>query len=148
MLTPSPAVASNTVASSADTPATSRHTVAPGDTLYNISRRYNLSVAELKTLNQLDGEAVKLGQTLAVKLMATAVAAAAPSASPAKADKADKPEHKEVRKEYVVQRGDTLFSIARKFNIDHDDLKKWNPTHALARLQPGFKLTLWTSSLR
>ena len=148
VLTPSPAVASNTVASSADTPATSRHTVAPGDTLYNISRRYNLSVAELKTLNQLDGEAVKLGQTLAVKLMATAVAAAAPSASPAKADKADKPEHKEVRKEYVVQRGDTLFSIARKFNIDHDDLKKWNPTHALARLQPGFKLTLWTSSLR
>jgi membrane-bound lytic murein transglycosylase D len=70
------------------------------------------------------------------------------TASPAKADKADKPEHKEVRKEYVVQRGDTLFSIARKFNIDHDDLKKWNPTHALARLQPGFKLTLWTSSLR
>jgi hypothetical protein len=33
-------------------------------------------------------------------------------------------------------------------NLDHDDLKKWNPTHALARLQPGFKLTLWTSSLR
>ena len=34
--------------------------------------------------------------------------------------------------------------IARKFNIDHDDLKKWNQTKALARLQPGFKLTLWT----
>ena len=63
VLTPSPAVASNTVASSADTPATSRHTVAPGDTLYNISRRYNLSVAELKTLNQLDGEAREAGAT-------------------------------------------------------------------------------------
>jgi len=47
-------------------------------------------------------------------------------------------------KSYVVQKGDTLFSIARKFNIDHDDLKKWNQTKALARLQPGFKLTLWT----
>lgn len=128
----------------ADAPAaSSRHTVVAGDTLYNISRRYDLSVAELKTLNQLDGEALKLGQTLAVKLMATAVAAAAPaSLSPARSPT------KEVRKEYVVQKGDTLFSIARKFNIDHDDLKRWNPSRMLARLQPGFKLTLWTVGMR
>lgn len=131
--------------SDAPTPALSRHTVESGDTLYNISRRYNLSVAELKALNQLDSEALKLGQTLAVKLMATAVAAAAPASSSKPAAKA---EPKEVRKEYVVQKGDTLFSIARKFNIDHDDLKKWNQVKALSRLQPGFKLTLWTSSLR
>lgn len=102
-------------------------------------------MAELKALNQLDSEALKLGQTLAVKLMATAVAAAAPASS---SKPAAKVEPKEVRKEYVVQKGDTLFSIARKFNIDHDDLKKWNQVKALSRLQPGFKLTLWTSSLR
>lgn len=46
----------------------SRHTaMAAGDTLYNIARRYNLNVAELKTLNRLDDEAIKLGQTLTVK---------------------------------------------------------------------------------
>ena len=114
----------------------SRHTVAAGDTLYNIARRYNLSVAELKTLNRLDDEAIKLGQTLTVKGNASSAVASAKQAS--------KPEPRETRKEYVVQKGDTLFSIARKFNIDHDDLKKWNQTKALARLQPGFKLTLWT----
>jgi membrane-bound lytic murein transglycosylase D len=114
----------------------SRHTVAAGDTLYNIARRYNLSVAELKTLTRLDDEAIKLGQTLTVKGNASSAVASAKPAS--------KPEPRETRKEYVVQKGDTLFSIARKFNIDHDDLKKWNQTKALARLQPGFKLTLWT----
>ncbi len=122
-------------ASSADN-SVSRHTVAAGDTLYNIARRYNLSVAELKTLNRLDDEAIKLGQTLTVKGSASSAVASAKPVS--------KPEPRETRKEYVVQKGDTLFSIARKFNIDHDDLKKWNQTKSLARLQPGFKLTLWT----
>ncbi len=43
------------------------HTVVKGDTLFNISRRYGLSVAELKTLNGLSGNTIFIGQELRVK---------------------------------------------------------------------------------
>ncbi len=42
------------------------HTVQPGDTLYNISRRFGLSVDELRELNHITGNEVKLGQKLVV----------------------------------------------------------------------------------
>ena len=45
----------------------STHTVQPGDTLYNISRRFNMSVAELRQLNHLTSDDVKLGQKLVVR---------------------------------------------------------------------------------
>ncbi len=43
------------------------HTVAKGDTLYNISRRYSLSVDQLKALNNLSGNTIFIGQQLRVK---------------------------------------------------------------------------------
>ena len=44
------------------------HTVVAGDTLFSISRRYNLSVDELKSMNQLTEDAViHVGQTLTVR---------------------------------------------------------------------------------
>jgi len=43
------------------------HTVAAGDTLFNISRRYNLSVEKLRSMNQLTDRAViHVGQILTV----------------------------------------------------------------------------------
>lgn len=43
------------------------HTVATGDTLYNISKRYNITVEELKKLNQLGNNTIKVGQQLRVQ---------------------------------------------------------------------------------
>ncbi|RZK99494.1 MAG: LysM peptidoglycan-binding domain-containing protein [Hymenobacter sp.] len=45
------------------------HTVQPGDTLFNISRRFNVSVQELQRLNHLSSDKVKLklGQKLVVQ---------------------------------------------------------------------------------
>lgn len=43
------------------------HQVQPGDTLYNISRRFNISVQELRKLNRLTTDEVKLGQKLVVQ---------------------------------------------------------------------------------
>lgn len=43
------------------------HTVTAGDTLFNLSRRYNLSVEELRAINQLKkGAVLHVGQTLTV----------------------------------------------------------------------------------
>jgi len=42
------------------------YTVQKGDTLYNIAKRYNLTVDELKTLNSMSDEGIKIGQKLIV----------------------------------------------------------------------------------
>ncbi|NBC06911.1 MAG: LysM peptidoglycan-binding domain-containing protein [Bacteroidetes bacterium] len=51
----------------APTPSKRLHTVVKGDTLYNISRRYDLTVAELKALNGLTSNTIYIGQQLKVK---------------------------------------------------------------------------------
>jgi LysM repeat protein len=43
------------------------YTVVKGDTLYNIAKRFNLTVDQLKMLNEMSTDAIKLGQILKVK---------------------------------------------------------------------------------
>lgn len=44
-----------------------KHTVVKGDTLYNISKRYGLTVDELKSLNKLGDDGIKIGDVLIIK---------------------------------------------------------------------------------
>jgi len=44
------------------------HTVKSGDTLYSLSKLYNLSIEELKTINKLESNNLTIGQTLIIKL--------------------------------------------------------------------------------
>ncbi|MEQ8703887.1 MAG: LysM peptidoglycan-binding domain-containing protein [Phaeodactylibacter sp.] len=48
-------------------PSSSLHTVVKGDTLFNISRRYNLTVDRLKALNGLTSNTIFIGQQLRVR---------------------------------------------------------------------------------
>ncbi len=43
------------------------HTVAKGDTLWNVSQRYNMTVSEVKRLNNLNSDGIQLGMRLRVK---------------------------------------------------------------------------------
>lgn len=76
------------------------YVVKSGDTLWSIARKYNLSVNELKALNNLSSNALSVGQRLIVG--------------------------KESSNDYVVSSGDTLWAIARKFNVSVDDIKALN----------------------
>ena len=76
------------------------YVVKSGDTLWSIARKYNLSVNELKALNNLSSNALSVGQRLIVG--------------------------KESSNDYVVSAGDTLWAIARKFNVSVDDIKVLN----------------------
>ncbi len=140
-------------------PAASQHTVANGDTLFNIARRYNVSVADLKAFNNLTDNTVKLGQVIKVKgnplaantMLAEAVPA--PSAQSAqdealvKVSSSIAPASGAVPAEYVVQRGDTVYSIARRFGVNHADIQRWNDANQLTRLQPGQRVRIETQGL-
>lgn len=110
-----------------------QHTVATGDTLFNISRRYGMTVAELKNLNGLEADTLKLGQNLRVFGEALGNAPAA-NIQPASAQLAvaGKP-----TTTYTVQAGDTVYSIARRFGVHFSDIQRWNAQMTAFQIQPG-----------
>ena len=109
-----------------------QHTVVAGDTLFNISRRYNISVISLRVLNGLGNNSVKVGQVLQLK----APDDGADQHNTSSTDNQNLT-GKPVSTEYVVQQGDTLYSIARRFGVDRGQLLNMNQNSEMTRLHPG-----------
>ncbi len=84
--------------------------VKKGDTLWDIARKYGMTVNELKSLNNLSTNMLKIGQTLKVKPI----------------EKEDVKEETQSINTYIVQKGDNLYSIANKYSTSVDELKKLN----------------------
>ena len=117
------------------------HNIKKGETLSVIAREYGVTVNDLTQANKLNVKAtLRVGQELmipisGVKPAATSVASAEKPA-PARTTTSLTPPTA-----YLVRRGDTLTSIAAKFNLTVNDLKKWNKLTS-TRLDIGQKLTL------
>ena len=77
--------------------------VKKGDTLYKIANNYNISVNELKKINNLTSDTLSIGQQLLVPII----------------DESD-------YTIYIVKKGDSLYSIAQKYNTTVDSIKKLN----------------------
>lgn len=108
-------------------PEAATHTVAAGESLYVIARRYGMTVGELKALNELTGDLIHPGQVLLLDGPAgpeeggAPGTAAAPHVDGAEDDVSDPEEiDQELLAElapagvstYVAQPGDTFYSIA------------------------------------
>ncbi|GGP26775.1 lytic transglycosylase [Silvimonas amylolytica] len=104
--------------------------VARGDTVFNIAKRYGVTVASIKSMNGLRSNHIQLGQTLKLASNGNGGAAGVKriSYTPPVAQK------------YVVKRGDTLNSIARSHNVDTADIKRWNPQQSFT---PGVHLVIY-----
>ena len=118
------------------------HKVKRGDNLGEISDKYGVSVAEVKKWNRIKGNNIAVGKSLKIIKNERVVTTVRKEV---KADKNvvetsialnDKPSDF-----YEVQKGDNLFSIAKKFNVSLEDLKKWNNLEDL-NVEYGAKLAL------
>ena len=110
--------------------------VEKGDTLYSISRKYQITVAELRTANNLsENDVIKAGQKLIIPDADIGTAAALSST---KAAGNASPSGKIV--EYVVKKGDTLYGIARKNGMAVADLMALNNLDSSAVIKVGQKL--------
>ena len=83
--------------------------VKKGDTLYSIASRYNITVNELKRLNNLSTNSLSIGQLIKLPGNLT-----------------DENQNQETQNNYIVKKGDTLYSIASKYNTTVDDIKRLN----------------------
>jgi membrane-bound lytic murein transglycosylase D len=99
------------------------YTVAAGDSLWTISRRFQTSVASLLQTNGLDAQTpIRVGQKLTIP-----GGAKAPTARTI---------------EYRVRRGDSLWQIANRFNVTVAQIVEWNGLETKSPLRPGVRLTL------
>ncbi|MBP3709952.1 MAG: M23 family metallopeptidase [Treponema sp.] len=116
--------------------ADSSYTVKKGDTLYSISKRYELTVAELRTANNLsEDDVIKAGQKLIIPT-ANISNAAALSATQAESAESASGVAKSTES-YTVQKGDTLYSIARRHNMQLYDLLAVNNLSADSVIKVG-----------
>lgn len=99
-------------------PSANTYTVKSGDTLYSIAKRNNTDVNTLIELNNLNNNTVSIGQVLKIPTIDIITS-----------------------NEYIVQNGDTLYSIARKYGINVNDIIEYNNL-ANTNLSIGQKILL------
>jgi len=118
------------------------HTVKKGETLATIARRYKLSVAELRRANELSSRAgVRANQQLMIPQRSTTGLPSAPARLATAAPRPAAPAGGSAPSIYRVQRGDTLFSIARRFETTVAAIKQLNRLRSDA-INVGDRLTL------
>lgn len=120
----------NPAAGQGATGDTSIYVVQAGDTLAAIARRFGTTIAELVRLNSLaDPDRIAIGQKLVVP--------GAGSAAPAQGTTTEGE-----RQTYVVQAGDSLLSIARRFGVTTKDLQAANNLSNPDLIYPGQVLVI------
>lgn len=114
------------------------HKVAPKETLYSISQRYGYSVEQLIEWNNLDGTDLSIGQLLRVVPPTTMMPKMTPDSrylhsvgfSSSKSNY------------HIVEPGETLQTIAKKYGVSLPDLANWNGIGNPYTVYPGLKLTI------
>ena len=107
-------------------PETSVYVVQRGDYLAKISKKFNVTIASIKRLNNMNSDVIRVGQKLKIPgKVDTGSAAAAPAPAASKKTSSFTP-YTGATKEYVVKSGDTLGAIAYGNGINIRQLKELN----------------------
>ncbi|MDP4201414.1 MAG: LysM peptidoglycan-binding domain-containing protein [Bacteroidota bacterium] len=114
------------------------HKVRKGESLYTIAQKYNVSEEQLKEWNNINGNKIKPGQKLSIQ-------SEQKSSNKELASNTDKKHAKEQiaseGKTHTVKKGESFYTIAKKYHVSEDDLIKAN-SHNGEKIKPGDKLQI------
>jgi len=132
---------------------TELHAVKSGESLGSIARRYDMTVSELKSLNNLHKNYVKSRQKLLVYTKSSKRKTTESSSTAAMNAQASKKEssgssssssRENTNVVHVVKNGESLGVIAQKYNCSIDEIKKWNDLES-NKILIGQKLKIGSS---
>lgn len=112
---------------------TTYYTVRSGDTLTRIAREHDMTVNQLRNLNNLQSDIISIGQRLTVRDVQTA-----PSIAESAAEST--PQGKFVN--YRIASGESLSDLKDKFLMSEEELSALNPDLNISSLRSGQRITV------
>jgi len=124
-----------------------RHRVRSGEVLGTLADKYRTTVSMIRSVNHLRGNSIRVGQSLIIPVARKSLKRYSLSASQRLAAVKNR-EHDGYKQKYQVREGDTLWDIARKYEVGVRQLAKWNGMAPRDPLVPGTTLVIWTRDLK
>ncbi len=118
------------------------YTVKKGDSLWTIAQVHKVDYRDIKRWNKKNSSQLKPGQKLVLYVPRAKKKPAPSQPGPAKPAAKDPTGGEPAKTYHIVKKGQSLWTIARLYGIDHKDLKKWNRKNS-SQLKPGQKLVLY-----
>lgn len=120
-----------------------RYTVRSGDSLSAIAQRFNTQVSALQRANNIQGSRIIAGESLLIpRAYRSASPLQAPNAPIYAARESTNSAEQSRPTRYTVRSGDSLWSIARRFDLSSSDLAQWNGIELESVLSLGQELHL------
>jgi len=120
-----------------------RHRIRKGEVLGTLAEKYRTTVSLIKSVNRIHGNNIRAGQTLIIPVARRNLERYSLSSSQ-RLKAVQNRNRNGYKLEYHVREGDTLWDIARKYDVGVRQLAKWNGMAPRDPLKPGKKLVIWT----
>lgn len=122
-----------------------RHLIAEGETLSHVAKKYNVTIATLQEVNNLRGSSIRAGKTLMVPKSQKGAKHYSLAENQRRIKKQNAYSNSgKTRINYRVKKGDSLWSIAKKYKTRSASIAKWNGIAPKDTLSVGQKLVIWT----
>ena len=120
----------------------SRYKIKQGDVLSRIAKNHSVSISALKKANRLKNSRIRAGKYLIIPVSSKGSNYYSQRVNKLR-DKIIAKINAKKRIKYKVKRGDSLWTISRKYRLPYKKLAKMNGISPLSTLSIGQKLTIW-----
>ncbi|MEM8817503.1 MAG: LysM peptidoglycan-binding domain-containing protein [Pseudomonadota bacterium] len=122
-----------------------RHKVRAGQAISEIAEMYHTSVAAIREANNLRGNTIRAGHHLLIPVASKPLSAYSQSAD-ARLERKQNRQRDGERVEHVVTRGESFWTISRKYRVGTRQLAAWNGMAPGDTLSTGKKLVVWSQA--
>ncbi len=119
-----------------------RHTIASGESLISIAKRYETTPEVIRDTNGLKGNMIRAGQQLIIPV-AQRSSVAYTMSEEQRAARTKEQAHGNSKVVHTVKSGESLWTLSRKYKVSTQNIAAWNSMATRDTLKIGQKLVIW-----